>query len=766
MRSIFIIIILVFTVRTAAQGPVGSWTDRLSYAVSYDVTAGSGRVWSSSGSSVLVWDLDSDIASSISRVNGLSETRISSIAWAEEEESLIIVYSNTNVDIIKKGVVTNIPDIKNKYIPGLKEIYSITVTGSRALLSGSFGIVVVDIRGRVIADTWRPGPDGDNNTVYQTAILGDRAYAATEEGVFSAPVARAGLSYYGNWERMTELNAPGEKYSAVASTASSLFICRPGVPGTADSLFRVVPGQHASLILSEPGVKVRSVDSSGDGVAVSLTSAITFFSAAGEKIREITTYGWSAPNPRRVITYAGYTWIADASNGLISASASSEFRSHTLPGPYTNNVADITFNGSEAYITGGTVDNAWNNVYRPFQVFINSGDEWESNILYGSADRDAMRVIAVPGDQDHYFVSSWGNGVYEFDGITLVNNFNQYNSPLTSIFPGSAFSRVCGLAFDNDMNLWMTQSGVPGNIKVLMKDGTWRVTLVDIDCPVAGDMLIAHNNYIWVILPRGYGMLVYDPHRTPGDLSDDRYMQLQVQDADGHVMNNLFSLAEDLDGNIWVGTDAGPVVYYSPEKIFDGTSPATRVKVPRNDGSGLADYLLGTETITAIAVDGANRKWFGTMSSGAYLVSEDGRQQILGFNASNSPLLSDNIVTIAINGLNGEVWLGTDAGIVSFRGNAITGREDYSGMYVFPNPVREDFGGDVTITGLVEYSTVKITDISGNLVFETISNGGQASWNLMNYKGDRVASGIYLVFVTNSDGSVSAVTKFMVISQR
>jgi hypothetical protein len=304
---------------------------------------------------------------------------------------------------------------------------------------------------------------------------------------------------------------------------------------------------------------------------------------------------------------------------------------------------------------------------------------------------------------------------------------------------------------------------VAGNLKLLTPGGNWVSTSLNLNVPVVGDMIIDRNQYIWVTLPRGYGLLVYDPAGTPEVISDDRYLRLQVQDAEGHVMNNIFSLSADLDGNVWVGTDMGPAVFYNPGKVFTGDLKASRIKIPRNDGSGLADYLLGTETVTTIAIDGANRKWFGTISSGAYLMSDDGKEELIHFTSSNSPLLSDNLVKIAVNGVTGEIWFGTSEGIVSFRGDATTGNTDYSGVYAFPNPVREDFEGVVTITGLVENSSVKITDVSGNLVYETTSLGGQVTWDLRNYRSQRIATGVYLVFCTNDDRTLARVIKVLVI---
>jgi len=767
MKNIITVIwLLLQAIMLSGQGAVGSWDDHLPYGRSLSLAAGGGKIWSSTGSSILVHDIHSGVSAPLSRVQGLTETSVALVVWCEAEESLVIVYRSTGIDIVRKGIVTHIPDIRNKYIPGLKEINSATVHGSRVLLSASFGIVVLDVSGRYIADTWRPAPDGETNSVWQSVIMNDRVYAATARGVFSSPADRQGLSYFGNWERLEELPSPGAEYIQIAVTGQALLVTRPGSslpPVSSDSLYMIIPEQTAALIATEAAGTIRSLKSAGGQVIASLSSSVRILSAQGEVTRVIPGYGWAEANPVDALISDEHLWIADATAGLVSTADYSRFRNHTLPGPYTANVADIHFSGNNFYITGGTVNNAWGNVYRPLQIFTGSGDSWQSHILYGEADRDAMRVVADPSDEKHFFVSSWGNGLYEFSDGELINNYNQYNSPLESIIAGENFTRICGLALDRSGNLWMSQTGAPGNLKALTPDGSWITTPVNLGVTEAGDMVIDRNQYIWVVLPRGNGLLVYDPAGTPASTSDDRYIRMQVQDTEGHTMNNLFSIATDLDGNIWVGTDMGPAVFYNPSKAFSAEMKASRIKIPRNDGSGLADYLLGTETITSIAIDGANRKWFGTLSSGAILMSEDGRKELAHFTTANSPIMSDNVVKIAVNGITGEVWFGTSEGIVSFRGEATTGTEDYSGMYVFPNPVREDYEGVVTVTGLVENSSVKITDVSGNLVYETTSLGGQATWDLRNYRSQRVATGVYLVLCTSDDGSLAGVTKMLVI---
>jgi ligand-binding sensor domain-containing protein len=365
-------------------------------------------------------------------------------------------------------------------------------------------------------------------------------------------------------------------------------------------------------------------------------------------------------------------------------------------------------------------------------------------------------------------VATWGYGIIYLEKMQKKAVYNPSNSSLQTIIPGD-FCRVYGMAFDKNMNLWVTNSGVSNPISVLSADGKWTSLNYGpaINAPNVSKLLIDSGNRKWVILPRGNGLFVFDDNGTPGDIRDDTYTRVSIADNAGNEISNfVYDIAEDLEGNIWVGTASGPVVYYHPAAVFEGPQAggyAQQILVPRNDGSGLGDYLLSTETITSIAVDGANRKWFGTRNSGVYLISADGLKQIHHFTRENSPLLSNTINSITIDGQTGEVFFATDKGIVSYRGTATSGGDSFGKVYVFPNPVRETYHGDITITGLARNVNVKITDISGNLVFETKALGGQAVWNGKNFDGRRVATGVYLVFCTNEDGSKTYVTKLLFI---
>jgi ligand-binding sensor domain-containing protein len=281
------------------------------------------------------------------------------------------------------------------------------------------------------------------------------------------------------------------------------------------------------------------------------------------------------------------------------------------------------------------------------------------------------------------------------------------------------------------------------------------------------EIVIDKNNYKWIryngTVGVNAGLAVYNDNRTTLEPNDDDYKTLNNNKGSGELPDiQVNCLAVDHDGEIWVGTAKGLCVFYSPGNIFSANpSDAKQVLIGEGDNLG---YLLGDEAITAIFVDGGNRKWIGSRS-GLWLVSPDGREIIHNFNVDNSPLLSNNIRQLGIVEETGELFISTDKGIISFRTDASTGEDKHGDVKVFPNPVRPDYRGKITIQGLPEEAYVKITDIAGNLVYETRSNGGTASWDGNNFEGRRASSGVYLVFSANPDASDTFVSKILFISK-
>lgn len=754
-----IALFLLFALNLYGQTPVGSWSDHLSYNTARSITVNEKEVFVSTGSSLVIYNKEFAELKKLSRINGLTETDISSIAWSQESATLVIGYSSTNVDLFLNNTISNIPDIYNKYIPGRKEINRIRTNGKYAYLACSFGIVVIDLTKKEIYDTWKPGPDTENNPVLDICFGNNNIFAATETGLFLAGIADQGLSYFGNWRRINSLPDPAGKYTALTFSGLKLFVNKYDPLADGDSLF--VVGETASLMSFLPGVFNRSIDQGTGGFTVSSGSSARYFDPGGILKKTISNYGFAIPDIEQAIADNGDLWLADKSSGLVKSQNLNEFSVLNLPGPVSNYAFHISSLNGKTIICGGGTDDSWNNLSRPLQVSVYKDKNWSG--ITGSNTNDAMRSIIDPEDENHMFISSWGGGLLEYRDNNLIHEYNEANSPLQSIVPGKPYVRICGLAMDKDNNLWMTQTGVPGSIKVLKPNGNWIVNPLTINAPVIGDLIITRSGDKWIILPGGHGLFIFDDNNTPEAAGDDRSKKMVVKDAEDQIISSVYSIAEDLDGNIWIGTDQGPMIYYNPDRVFNEDLRANRIKIPRNDGSGFSDYLLKTESVISIAVDGANRKWLGTSGSGAYNVSPEGTTQIKNFNLQNSPILSDSILSLAVDNKTGDIWFGTSKGLQSYRGNATKGSEKFTRVYAFPNPVREDFTGNVTITGLMKDTQINITDISGNLVFETISDGGQATWDLKTYNGKHVTTGVYLIFCASSDGSEALVTKILVI---
>ncbi|MDP4278432.1 MAG: two-component regulator propeller domain-containing protein, partial [Bacteroidota bacterium] len=395
----------------------------------------------------------------------------------------------------------------------------------------------------------------------------------------------------------------------------------------------------------------------------------------------------------------------------------------------------------------------------------------------GCQFKDILNLAIDPNDNGHFFLTSWGEGLYEFRDSTFYKLHNQYNSSLITVLPGP-FCRVDGARFDHSGNLWVLNStyGLYSGMSdttlwALKPDGSWHGFYYANmpPAPTWGSILVTSLDQMWINSVRGisYGIFVVDQNGTPWNTADDKtrwFSSFPVEDNATLSPAAINCITEDKNGTIWIGTKEGPILATNPSNVFDTDFSFNRVLIPRNDGTGYGDYLLKDVWVTCITVDGANRKWIGTSENGLYLVSSDGLTTIHRFTTENSPLPSDHILSIAIHPETGEVFVGTSAGLVSYRSDAIEGKETYQAVRVFPNPVKPSYSGQITVTGLKENSTVKITDLSGNLLVSGISLGGQFCWNGLNKQGKRVASGVYLVFCSSEDGTEYQTCKFMVVN--
>jgi hypothetical protein len=280
--------------------------------------------------------------------------------------------------------------------------------------------------------------------------------------------------------------------------------------------------------------------------------------------------------------------------------------------------------------------------------------------------------------------------------------------------------------------------------------------------PQIQSLIVSKSNKIWMIIERG-GLVGFDYNNTLSTEADDVEKVIAFEQGKGAIPGtSVYCVAEDLNGDLWIGSDKGISVLYNPDNIFNaGLQDVQQIKVNLD---GYIGYLLESDKITSIFVDDANRKWIGTETSGLFLVSADGTQQLEHFTTDNSPILSNNIFSITMNRLSGELFIATDKGIVSYKGTATKGFETQcEDVLVYPNPVRPEYNGVIAIRGLLKTSEVRIADAAGNLVYKTNSIGGQAIWNGKNLKGDKAQSGVYYILTTNEDGTSGCSAKVVLI---
>jgi sugar lactone lactonase YvrE len=342
--------------------------------------------------------------------------------------------------------------------------------------------------------------------------------------------------------------------------------------------------------------------------------------------------------------------------------------------------------------------------------------------------------------------------------------------------------RTGSSAFDKDLNLWVINGGVKKilhvkkNIAGEDKKENWVgfdfSSVLDNPIQYIQSFIVTSKGLKIIPLRRSQGLMVFEDKDESGkDFAQPTKANCKIlkkeENKGALPSNEVTALAEDYDGNIWIGTDNGLAVLYNPDLVLKQENgwDAQRLKL---DFEGRVQYILDKEYITCITVDGANRKWYGTINNGVYCFSPDGYTQIYHFTAENSPLLSNVIRDIAIDNKTGEVFFGTDIGLISLKGEATVGADDFKNTFIYPNPVRPEHTGNITISGLMDRTDIKITDVAGNLVFKGVSAGGQLLWDGKNFDGGRVATGVYYLMlsapsVTEENKRLSEIKKLLFI---
>ena len=413
-------------------------------------------------------------------------------------------------------------------------------------------------------------------------------------------------------------------------------------------------------------------------------------------------------------------------------------------------------------IIGGGVDGAFSEIWRRSPVSTFSDENWNSFSANDSI-YDILNGVVDPTNEQSIWLGSYGKGLLHAENNQISEVFDGTNSPLEL---ANGLTYIHGLSFDNDHNLWIINSNTIHALKVKTASNQWLQFSLSpySNGAVTSALAIDSNGYKWILMPKNNGIIVYNDNGTLTDASDDQLKLLDINLGTRVSSSAINCFAEDLNGDMWVGTDKGIKVFYNTSGLFNETNPAPQTILIEQDG--YVQNLLEFENVTAIAVDGANRKWIGTTKAGLFLISSDGTTELAHFTTANSPLFSDEITSLAINHKNGELFIGTRSGLISYRADATLGSDiiEKSEVLAFPNPVAPDYNGVIAIKGLTTNANIKITNINGVLVYQTIANGGEAIWNGKNFNDEKVASGVYFVLSSNEDGSQKVVTKILFLN--
>jgi ligand-binding sensor domain-containing protein len=762
IRFGLLLILGMATLSLSAQLAIGDWKTHLSYHEAKQVADGVDRIYCGTQNGLFYYHRKDNTVQIITKVEGLSDLEINTINFSRDQNILLIGYANANIDIIEGTDIHNIPDIQREQITGNKTIHNILFIDEYAYLSCGFGIVVINLTKKEIKDTYYIGQNGGLINVYDMAFDGTWLYAGTENGIYKADINNQNLIDFNNWSRIQNIPHSDGKFTSICWFGNKLYANFRPETGSVDSLYYYDEYGFWHQFQAIERSTYHHVGASHDRLLVVSNKYVGVYDADNQKIRHLFA---TSPN-HAILDDDNILWAADRREGM-HISPNEWTRETIAPnGPLSKEAVSIAVMDDILYTVAGSVTSGWNNTWNHAELNTLQENVWSgtSTVDY----RDLINLAIDPADKHHVFAASWGYGLLEYRNGELVEVYDQKNSTLQTFIENDNYYRLGGVVYDRAGNLWVSNSNVPEPISVRTPDGKWKSYDLKgkLKVNALSRIINTQYNHYWVLCAQGRGLFAFDINGTLEEESDDSYEKFDVVDANNKVISNsVFAFAEDRDGNIWVGTDKGIVVYYSPTRVFDeGLFYGQQIIVPRNDGTGLADILLGTEKVTAIAVDGANRKWVGTAKAGIFLFSDDGLETIHHFTTDNSPLLSDNILDIAVDGKKGTVYFGTEKGLISYKSTAIDGKENFGNVYVYPNPVREDYEGEIVITGLVENVNVKITDISGNIVFETTSLGGQAIWDGRTFSGDRVHTGVYLIFCTNDDGSQTHITKLLVIN--
>ncbi|WP_310559357.1 T9SS type A sorting domain-containing protein [Flavobacterium sp.] len=736
------------------------WQGYFSYNDIRDVSQSTVSIFGASENALFSKNSNTNEIKTTTTIDGLSGQIIASLYYSPTSNKTLVGYENGLMTVINEadGSMLNVVDIINKQLPAnIKRINHFMEYNGIVYVSCDFGIVQFNLTTNLFGDTYFIGNNGAEISVSQTAVFNGSIYASTTDGIRKADVANKNLIDFNQWTQIAK-----GSWLSIETFDKELFAINSG--GLIHK-YDVVSNVFAGFIqLVQPAVDMRT---SGNYLLITTPKSVSIYNKQMILVRQIN----SSQIIDTLINFTCATSIEDKiyigtkENGIYTTtiSASSNFENTMPSGPSRNNIFALQITSTSLWAVYGDYDLFYvPNPVERYGLSKYSETGWlnipDSEVL---GARCLVRVTVNPTNENEVYASSFFYGLLKIVDDKPVTLYDDTNSGLETLtfLPNYISVRINGAAFDKSGNLWVTNSLVKNGLKSLSPGGQWKSYAMDkiiddINKSNFSRLTIDKNSTKWITTNES-GLIGFNE-------KNNVFKKITMGTDTGNLPTPDVRVASiDNNNQLWIGTTKGLRVLSNVNNYLSEEQMTTKPIIILEDG--LAQELMYEQFITDIVVDGANNKWIGTADSGVFLVSPNGQETKYHFTETNSPLPSNIINDIEINSITGEVFIATNKGLVSFKGIATGANEDLNNVFVYPNPVRPEYEGTVKISGLLNKATIKITDIEGNLVYETTSEGGTIEWNTTAFGKYKVASGVYMIFISAQDGIETKVKKVMII---
>ncbi|RRT91229.1 type IX secretion system anionic LPS delivery protein PorZ [Empedobacter falsenii] len=745
--KLFIFITMIFTSLNAQNDKV-RWTDLFSYNNVKLLEEVNGVIYCGTENGIFLFNPQNPTSDwiKLNKTNFLNNVGVSAMAYDKDSDSFLVGYENGGLDLLKSGESTMVLDIKWNGFSGDKKVNHIFINDGIAFISGAFGIVSFDLKEEEFKETTRT----NTAVVNDATINGTTLYIATDKGIYSSELSDKNLNNpdINKWQ-----------YKNLGQNISNIELFENEIYYSVNNELKTLNGSSVGSYNT-----ILNLKSSNGQLIVTQNNQVSDLSGVHYSKND---QDGNVINFNTGIFINNIYFGGSVNHGIINLSNHKEFYPD---GPFNNKAWSVTTKNGKVWIApGGTLGygNVLDNSDGFYYYNVKQWNNFRSKDIFDI--RDVLRIAPHPDKNNNTFIVSsfnkYGRDVngrtdlLEFDPtkFEFVNNYKP-DRIISNQFPSS---RISGLAYDKLGNLHIGASFPDGkspdynSVYYLERNanGTWNNISVDKASAIVA--LTPDFSDIYTYYPSG---------REGGGVAvlDKNYQIVTTLTTSNKLpINNVLTVANDRSNNLWIGTQQGLVVLYGADNAVSSNNIIAEPVVIIQDG--IPEALLTDVGIYAIKVDNANNKWIATNGAGVYYVSDSGESTKLHFTSKNSPLPSDVVYDVSIDESTGKVYFATEKGVVSYNGDVSTEANNFNNAIAYPNPYRPEYKGNVTIKNLPNRALVKITDIVGNLLFEKKAEGGIVEWNTNNAKGKPVASGIYLVLMTNADGTETKTLKIAVV---